>query len=198
MERVRARLLGYDDDGEGAVSSGGGGVDGVGEVASAGARSASGAAVDGSAARRVLLALLNECGSREERAQALAEACVPPGLSVAPERPGGARACVCTSPERLMAEIGAERRRIEGSDREAGAKLDAPNDGRGDGGGGSSSSGGGGGADAGALPAVLPSGEAAVEALAALAEDVAGYDAAVYSRLSPLERFGATDPRLLR
>lgn len=37
---------------------------------------------------------------------------------------------------------------------------------------------------------MLPSGEAAAEVLAALAEDVGEYKAHVYDRMTPLERFG--------
>ncbi|KAI8464972.1 MAG: hypothetical protein J3K34DRAFT_461669 [Monoraphidium minutum] len=159
MERVRARLMGYEDDGPGAAGGGEGSDEGSSSAseASGGASEAGG----GPAAERVLRALLLECSCRGERAQAVAEACVPPGLEVAADAPGGRPVSVCTSPPRLLAAIALAQQLLEGA------------------------SGGGGPA------AALPSGEGAAVVLSELAEDVAQYEAAVYRRLSPLERYGA-------
>jgi hypothetical protein len=165
MERVRARLMGYGDDG--------GSEDSASGSSSSSSSSGGGGGGASSAARRVLAALLTRCWSREERAQALSEACLPPGLLVDETT----RLHLVTSPAALQAAIAAEVARSARG--EAVAANDGP-------GAGSSSPDG-----TEAIPIVLPSGEAAADALTALAEDVADYDAAVYSRLSPLERFGA-------
>ncbi|GBF98676.1 hypothetical protein Rsub_11670 [Raphidocelis subcapitata] len=165
MERVRARLMGYGDDGDGDDAGGSAG---------------SSAGGTRSAAHRVLAALLTQCWSREERAQALSEACMPPGLLV----DEATRLHLVTSPAALLAAIQAERGRLARDGAVAGTSSNS--------GSGSGSPGDGGGSPGSdAIPAVLPSGEAAADALEALAEDVAGYNAAVYSRLSPLERYGA-------
>jgi hypothetical protein len=175
MERVRARLMGYQDDGARA----GAGLDGAAAAtspsstssgASSSSSSGTGRTDDGGpAAQRVLRALLLECECRGERAQALAEACVPPGLSVAAESPGGPRISICSSPPRLLAAVAAEQRRLQ-----------------------QQAEGGDDGTPGSGTPAMLPSGELAAAVLAEVEEDVREYETHVWSRLSPLERYGAT------
>jgi hypothetical protein len=171
MARVRARLMGYEDDNAGGEGEGGvrENTDAVlGDTGLGGGRREAA----GPAARAALAALLEECSCREERAQALAEACVPPGLAVG----GGSRGSVrnvLTSPGGLLAAIAETR-----------AASTLPSSASICGGSGGSSGGSSGVTDP------LPSGEALADALAALEEDVGDYDMHVYSRLSPLERFG--------
>ena len=162
MARVRARLTGYVDDGgsgEGPADTGsnlGAAALGIGSQEAV-QEAGSGA---GPAARRVLCALLHQCACREERAEAIAEACVPPGIVV--DGDGGSAAMhVCTTPAGLQAAIAEELQALST------------------------------GPISGSQDTALLSGEALEEVLGALQEDIANYDRAVYSRLTPLERFGA-------
>lgn len=185
MARVRARLTGYQDDGPGGGDLGA--PAGSPEDGSAGRQSA---ASSGPAARRVLAALLLECSCREERAQAVAEACMPPGLEVEDSDGMGTphRVLVCTSPKQLLAAITAELQQL-GYASDQGSSIGAGNSSAGDLCSDHSLF------AAGMMPA-LPSGESPTQVLFALREDVEDYNRAVYSRLSPLERFGAGHGRL--
>jgi len=168
MDRVRARLMGYEDDRAVGLEE----ASAPSTSAAAGSSDDANAAGPGpSAAQRVLHAMMHQCVCREERAEAIAEACVPPGLMVAAQHrhpserqlaPATVR--VCTTPDGLLAAIAAERSRLTGGPQQAAAADEQP---------------------------PLPSGEPPLQVLHELQEDVSGYDAAVYSRLSPLERFGA-------
>ncbi len=171
MDRVRARLTGYDDDrGAGGEEEEEGGDAASSSGRTDGDESGRAAGANNPAARRVLRALVTRCGCRGERAEAIAEACVPPGLMV-DEAAGDGTAIgggasrqlwsgrVCTTPQGLLEVIAAERQRLAG-----------------DGGGGQQP--------------VLETGESVAQVLSELEEDVGEYNTHVYSRLSPLERFG--------
>ena len=173
MARVRARLSGYDDDrpplADGEEEADAASGDDAGGDNRVGTPSA------GPAARRVLRELLRACECREERAEAIALACVPPGIPITSEDDGAAGGgaagslpgSACTTPDGLLAAIAEARWQAEDQQQQQGASGDA---------------------DAQAL--TLPSGEPLLRVLAELEEDTEGYGAAVYARLSPLERFG--------
>lgn len=171
MQRVRARLMGYMDDGVRDLEA----ADQQEEAGRSAASSSSGSGGGTPAASRVLHSLVLECSCREERAQAIAEACVPPGLSVKNDLSGGPRVRLCTTPANLKAAIAAELQRLQQA-----ASTSS-----------SSAVQGGSSAGRGVLGTVLPSGELCSEVLVALEEDVREYEEHVYSRLSPLERYGA-------
>ncbi|KXZ54808.1 hypothetical protein GPECTOR_4g879 [Gonium pectorale] len=173
MARVRSRLMGFDDDGP-------------------------------SAAEAVLRALLDGMGSAEERATYLPEAFTPPGMQVSTEAGTGKPTFVVTTPEQLTA---AARSRLAAITPESGAGSppsqtppSAPSPPAGAPGAGASAAAGAAATRAPGAPGSsgvprLPSGEDEAEAIAELLELIAEYDAAVYSRKTPLERMGHTGMR---
>ncbi|KAG2434812.1 hypothetical protein HXX76_007697 [Chlamydomonas incerta] len=219
MARVRARLMGYQDD---ASGGGEGGEGGAGP----------------SAAQVVLRTLLHGMGSTEERATFMPDAFAPPGLQIPPEAEGGKPSFVVTSPEALTSAIRARLAALSGQT--AGAAPDAASaatstsESTSASAGTSSSASSGSGsdsavkarwrpgqgraapapapapADAVAAPpqptappppqqqqqpqqqpgALLPCGQSEAEVLTELVELVEEYDRAVYSRKTPLERMG--------
>ncbi|KAF8060005.1 hypothetical protein HT031_004943 [Scenedesmus sp. PABB004] len=185
MARARARFSGWSDDGD--DSGGGGGGDGSGDAAPGG----EGEQRLSPAATQVVRQLLLGCCCREERATVLPEAFSAPGLEVEATGTSARPMRVMSTPQRVLAVVAAELRALgqaqqpqplqqsqfQAQQAQPLEQVQQPQPLEQ-------------GQQRSPLPAVLPSGEAAADALRALAEDVGEYDAAVYSRQSRRDRLG--------